>query len=274
MAEKTIPILMYHSITSGSSAKFRPFTVPPGLFDRHLSYLVRNKYTSITLDQYCACLRSNPIDLPEKPVILTFDDGFADFYGEALSILLHHRYTATLYITTGFIGDTSRWLRHEREADRPMLSWEQIMEIDAYGIECGAHTHSHPELDMLPPARARDEITRSKHALEDRLGHAVSSFAYPFGYYTSWVRRWVQQAGFSSACAVKYALSSTMDDRFALPRLMVTADMQEDDVGRLLANPLLSPAVWGRGLRSRIWRAFRQPVALTKYFMSGGEVYD
>ena len=89
-----------------------------------------------------------------------------------------------------------------------MLTWDQLSEISANGIECGGHTHSHPQLDTLSPAEAFREIAQSKRLLEDHLGQNVLSFAYPFGYYTANTQRQVQEAGYTSACAVKYAMSS------------------------------------------------------------------
>src|SRR5260221_2722996 len=85
--------------------------------------------------------------LPERPVVLTFDDGFADFYTNALPVLQQCGSTATLYIATGFIGSTSRWLAREGEATRPMLTWDQVREIDACGIECGGQRYLPSQLD-------------------------------------------------------------------------------------------------------------------------------
>ncbi|MGH7870054.1 MAG: polysaccharide deacetylase family protein [Candidatus Dormibacteraceae bacterium] len=95
--------------------------------------------------------------VPEKTVVITFDDGFADFYREALPLLQNYRYTATLYVATGFVGGTSRWLGSCGEGDRPMLTWSTLREIAALGIEIGANTHTHPELDRLAPQKVERE---------------------------------------------------------------------------------------------------------------------
>lgn len=163
-------------------------------------------------------------ELPPRLVILTFDDGYADFYTSAFPALQRHGFTATLYVATEFVGSTSCWLQHMGEGMRPMLTWEQLAEISAGSIECGAHTHTHQALDMLPLSEARDEIVRSKELLEDHLGIQVSSFAYPFGYYNARVRQTVQAIGFSSACAIKGVLSSLHDDPYALARLAIKPD--------------------------------------------------
>jgi peptidoglycan/xylan/chitin deacetylase (PgdA/CDA1 family) len=178
--------------------------------------------------------------LPERSVVITIDDGLADFYQNALPILMKHGVAATLYVVTGLVGGRCAWLDAEGEGHRPMLTWDQIGQIARCGIECGAHTQHHPELDVLPLEAARKQILESKAALEGYLGRSVASFAYPYGKYCRKVREMVQAAGFTSACAVKHALSATDDDPFALARIQVPPDV-----------PLASFEQWlqGRGVR-------------------------
>ncbi|GIW06849.1 MAG: hypothetical protein KatS3mg060_1654 [Dehalococcoidia bacterium] len=108
-----------------------------------------------------------------------------------------------------------------------MLDWGQIHEIAATGIECGAHSVSHPKLDALPRWQAAAEIRWSKQMLEDRLGRPCLSFAYPFGFYDDAVRRLVRRAGFTSACAVRFCLSGPHDDLFGLRRLKIGPEMTD-----------------------------------------------
>jgi peptidoglycan/xylan/chitin deacetylase (PgdA/CDA1 family) len=218
---------MYHSISQterSTEPGFKSLCVPPSLFEAQVDYLYRSEYTLLNVTQLLRALVGQD-QLPERPVVLTFDDGYADFYNHALPILSHYRLTATLYIATGFVERTSLWLRFKGETGHPMLTWSQIAEISASGIECGAHTHSHPKLDRLPLAIAGDEIQRSKDLLEHYLGQEVTSFAYPYGCYTSDVRRLVKEAGFTSACAVHNAMCSDKADLFTLDRLAVTPNM-------------------------------------------------
>lgn len=229
----TIPILMYHSISSSSNPKFAQFAVSATIFERQISYLSRQHYTPMTVTQLVQARAQNGRHLPERPVVITFDDGFADFFTTALPILKKYAFPATLYISTAFIDGTSRWLRREREMTRPMLTWVQVAEISAQGIECGAHTHTHPQLDIVSSSQAKKEIEYSKKLLEDHLGKEVVSFAYPFGYHTSRVQQFVQEAGFYSACAVKYALSTEHDNPFSLARLLAENMSEEAFAARL-----------------------------------------
>ena len=234
--KKKVPILMYHSISWHASPKYRPFAVSPALFAEHMAYLHQHAYTPITVTQFINARVKGSSTLPERPVILTFDDGFADFFTGAFPMLLHYRFPATLYVTTAFVNGTSRWLLREGEATRPMLTWNQLTEISAAGIECGGHSHQHHQLDTLPLAQARDEIVHCKKLLEDRLGQEVSTYAYPYGYHSAAIKRLVLQAGYTSACTVKNEMSSEATDPFALVRLTVSPDTNLDALATLLTR--------------------------------------
>ena len=236
--EQKIPILMYHSISDYASPGFRPCIVSPETFEKHLIYLDQCHYTSVTVTQFVQAMARGGDGLPPHPVILTFDDGYADFYTSALPALQRHGFTATLYVATAFIGDTSRWLQHMGEGMRPMLTWKQLAEISTSGIECAAHTHTHRPLDILSPSVVRDELVRSKGLLEEHLGQPASSFAYPYGYYSARVRQIVRAAGYASACAIKRALSSLHDDPYALARLAIKPDTDVHALATALSTGL------------------------------------
>lgn len=259
----TVPILMYHSISDHATRLFRQFAVPPTLFAEHMDYLYREAYSPISTSQLVSALFTEETSgevLPVHPVVITFDDGFADFFDSALPVLKRYNFAATLYITTAYINGTSSWLQREGESNRPMLSWEQVTEINAQGIEIGAHSHHHLQLDTLPLASAKEEILLSRCMLEEHLAVEVHSFAYPFGYSSSRVRQIVQNTGFTSACAVKHALSSEASDHFALPRVMVDASTGVDALDTLLRtgrSGSLFITMYQR-MRTPIWQLARQ----------------
>jgi peptidoglycan/xylan/chitin deacetylase (PgdA/CDA1 family) len=230
---QAVPILMYHSIDTESAPMFRRWTVSPARFGAHMDWLAKQNYRPMTISGL-ASLFSSGQRLPARTMAITFDDGLRDFLSAAVPILKRHSFPATLYVATGFIGKTSEWLQPLGEGKRPMLKWSELRTISASGIECGGHTHSHPQLDIMPSAAAFAEIQRSKFDLEDHLGCAVQTFAYPYGYASRTTRRLVQQAGFTSACRVRHALSSAGEDRFALSRIIVTGDTSVGDLQSLL----------------------------------------
>ena len=261
MPPPSLPILMYHSISSCTSPKFRRYTVDPETFARQMRCIAEHGFTPITISDLTRTTASGGASLPPRPVLLTFDDGFADFASDALPVLTRFGFTATLYIATAYVGDTSRWLRREREATRPMLTWQELSQIAASGIECGAHTHTHPQLDTIPRAAARHEIAHSKGVLEQHLGRAITTFAYPFGYYTPAVRQLVCEAGYTSACAVHYTMSAVGEDPFALSRLIVTADTSTDAFTALLFGRRPQPLRPVAQTKTILWRYARRSVS-------------
>ena len=152
-----------------------------------------------------------------------------------------------------------------------MLTWDQLSEISANRIECGGHSHSHPQLDTLSPAEASREIVQSKRLLEDHLGQNVLSFAYPFGYHTASTRRQVQEAGYTSACAVKHTMSSETTDPFVLARLMVRPDTDVDALAALLdGRSSLMITTMNSRARTPVWQQARRSSALmTRHHQKG-----
>lgn len=248
---------MYHSLSKTGTPPFRRFTVAPVLFQAHLGYLADQGYQTLTVSQLVD-LRARRAPLPAKPVVLTFDDGFADFYTEAMAPLARHGFTATLYVITGYVGGTSVWLAAEGEGDRRILSWRQLGEIADSGVECAAHSHTHPQLDTLPSPAVREELSRPKRVLEDRLQRPVRSFAYPFGYYSARVCALVDEVGYSSACTVKDVVSSA-DAEFVLPRLTVNAGTTLEGLAALLdrGTPSLASRCVAEAKRV-VWQGIRR----------------
>jgi peptidoglycan/xylan/chitin deacetylase (PgdA/CDA1 family) len=261
--KKKIAILMYHSISCTVNSRFRQFTVSPASFAEQMAYLHQHAYTPMTITQYVRARSQAEVELPERPIVLTFDDGFADFFTDAFPVLKRYGFVATLYIATAFVNGTSHWLQHMGEGTRRMLTWKQLGEISMSNVECGAHSHSHRQLDILPLSIAQDEIVQSKRRLEDHLGREVSSFAYPFGSHTASLRRLIRDAGYTSACAVKYALSSENTDPFALARLMVRADTDIATLSTLLSGSS-SSSITTMYMRARtpVWQVARRSSAL------------
>ncbi len=261
---------MYHSISQSANPKFKQFAVPVTAFSEQMAYLYRHRYTPITVTRLIQTRSEAESVLPERPVVLTFDDGYADFFTAALPVLQKYGFPATLYMATAFINGTSEWLQREGEATRPILAWEQLRETIRCGIECGAHSHSHPQLDMLPCSLAQGEIILSKKLLERHLDQEIFSFAYPYGYYNAQLPLLLQAAGFTSACAVKHHMYTGRSNLFALPRLMVAGDTTISSFAALLTGASSSPGATVHRLyahaRTPVWRVIRQcSTSVTRY---------
>lgn len=254
---QTIPILMYHSVSTISSTDFRRYAVSPDAFKEQMQYLKTNGYTALTVSKYVDALQSGNSGLPNNPVVITFDDGFEDFYTTVYPILKYYQMPATLYLSTAYIGGTSEWLRMEGEGQRRILSWEQITSFDAALVEIGGHSHTHPKMDSLQSEEIKHEMVWCKQEIENNLGRECRSFAYPFGFYNSECQRQLRAAGYQSACAVRYQQSIMGEDRFALSRLIVPSDATLNEFRALLSGIGQSNSQYVR-LRSKVWRWLRK----------------
>lgn len=253
-----VPILMYHSISRFAQPKYRKLAIDPVAFADQVKYLVDENYTTLTITQFTQLIASRTTKIPERIVMLTFDDAFDDFYTDVFPLLRRHSLVATLYVPTAFVGDTSRWLWRDGEGARRLMTWDQLREVSAQGIECGAHSHHHVELDLLSPSAAAKEIINSKALLEQQLDQQIFSFAYPYGYYNAFIRGVIQQAGFSSACAVRYRRCSIEDDPFTLSRLAVTSDLSFEQFTNLVTGHSPELNVQYERLRALGWRWARK----------------
>jgi peptidoglycan/xylan/chitin deacetylase (PgdA/CDA1 family) len=230
-----VPVLMYHSIASGAPRRFRRFAVDPGEFAAQMAYLEEMGYGPVTAAEL-AVSRTSGSPLPRRPVVITFDDAYADFYSAALPVLRKHDFSATLYVPTGYVGATSRFNGSRDEGEQKILSWDALRDITTERIEVAAHSHTHPQMDRVPSAIICDEVHRCRGMMEDKLSVRVHGFAYPFGYFNATARSAVAGGGFRYACAVGNLMTSSDDDVFTMPRLTVKAGIGVAGLARLLAS--------------------------------------
>ncbi len=222
-----------------------------------MDYLAENRYRTMTLSALVDAWRSGS-PLPDKSVVLTFDDGFVDFYSAAVPALLEHNFTATLYVATGFVEGYSGWLTRCGEGNRPMMTWRMLQEVAAMGFEVGSHSHSHPELDRCSIGTIVHEVSDSKHVLQDRLGVPVRTFAYPFGYWDKRVRAIVADAGFQTAVQVAGLACRRTDDWLSIPRLVVNRWTTESDLDHLLAARSSGASRAISASKRLMWQALRR----------------
>lgn len=209
-----VPVLTYHSIDASGSI----VSVAPEVFRRQMSFLSEAGYNAISVNDLIASLIGKKPTSP-KTVALTFDDGFQNFYTTAFPILEQCGFKATVFLVTDFCGKTNDW------ADNPpqlppskLLSWREIKELNRCGIEFGAHTRTHPYLTRISATEATREIVESKAMIEDSLGTAATSFAYPYGRFNRSVRQ-IAEKTYQSACSTNLGKAEQTSDFFALERL-------------------------------------------------------
>ena len=195
---------MYHEIAQRPETT-SSLAVPPQAWAAQLAYLSAEGYQTLTAAELAAALAAGG-ELPARTVVLTFDDGYEDFHSRAMPLLTRYGFTATVFVTTGWVRDSGPLLAGWRPGR--MLSWGQIEEAAGAGIEVAAHSCLHPQLDQLPAKQLRDELHASRARLEDRLGVTVAGVAYPFGYSNPRVRKVTRDVGYAYGCAVGNAMAA------------------------------------------------------------------
>jgi peptidoglycan/xylan/chitin deacetylase (PgdA/CDA1 family) len=248
-----VPIFLYHAVSDNPPGWVARYTVSPATFAAQLDLVVASGRVPLTVSGYVDGQRDGT--LPERPVLITVDDGFADFASAALPILAERNLPSTLYVTTGALAD------RRRDSVLPaaaMLQSSDLPGLEAAGVEIGAHSHTHRQLDLLTPDVLADDIFRSRDMLADVLGHHIRSFAYPHGYWRARVRRLVAAAGFDSACGLAQTHSFAGEHPLALSRLMLHADTSVSTVAAWLSGSgarIVSPR---RRVLSFGWRQYRR----------------
>lgn len=173
-----LPILMYHSVSDspehGVPAYYQTCTSPTR-FREHLQLLRDQGYKSLSLHE--ALVRLNTGALGERIVVITFDDGFRDFYTHAAPLLEEFGFTATVYLPTGYIGGERRCFR-----GRECLCWQEVRELHRRGFSFGSHSVSHSRLKDLPWEEVAVELSDSKARMESELDEEIRDFAYPYAF--------------------------------------------------------------------------------------------
>ena len=206
----TVPILTYHYIGLNSNPKDTlrfGLSVTPDNFDAQMAYLKGKGYTTITLDDLKQIF-DGATTPPVKSVVLTFDDGYVDFFVNAYPILKKYNFKATAFIPTGLMNQGY------------YLSWEQIKEMAGSGlIDFEDHTVSHPDLTKLSYSVALKQFSDSRRKLQEETGQKVNFMAYPSGKYNETVLKAVEDAGFVGAVTTKYGFSSEVN--LTMPRISI-----------------------------------------------------
>jgi peptidoglycan/xylan/chitin deacetylase (PgdA/CDA1 family) len=256
-----VPILMYHYIRTNPDPRDRlgfNLSVTPDDFGRQMDWLAANGYHPIDLGDLRAYLLDRSV-LPDRSVVLTFDDGYRDLYTAAYPVLRAHGFKAVSYVVSGFVGSPSS------------VTAAQVLEMDANGIEIGAHTVSHADLSRLAPADLRHEVVDSRASLEALLGHPVLDFCYPYGHLDAAVVSTVEAAGFLTATTTQPGADHSAGDRFAWTRVRVGGGESLEQFAADLGSPEASQVVAvSAPLPAALHGPSRRPVTLPLLPPRGG----
>ncbi|MGF0172661.1 polysaccharide deacetylase family protein [Streptomyces sp. Marseille-Q5077] len=246
MTDTRVPILMYHAVSTSPNDATRELSVAPEAFAEQMALIGDLGLTPVRTADLAARWRSGK-PLPERPVLITFDDGYEGVHRHALPVLAKHGFAATVFVSTG-------WLKGPHDMGGgldTMLDWDQVRELAEADVEIGGHSHTHPQLDQLPDDQLRSELILCKEIISDRLGSVPASFAYPYGYSSRRVREAVHETGYAQALAVNNGLARRRQGPYALTRLTVRRTTGIEEFGRM---------VEGRAIA----RTFARDRALTK----------
>lgn len=232
-----IPILLYHGLwtdptqLAGRSVAEAPYWLEAGVFAAQVRHLAACGYAAVSLDTLlCGCAATET----PKPLILTFDDGWASDWRIAVPLLQRLGWRAELFVTAGWIG-------------RPgFMTWEEVRAAAAVGMGIQSHSLTHPDLDRIPSDQIRYELEASKGLLQERLGRVVDFFALPGGSgRTPEVVRLARAAGYRGLCTSRVGLNFPCVDPFTWRRIPITS-----------TTTLTTLEAWvrGKGLTVLAWR--------------------
>lgn len=215
---RRVPILMYHRIAEIQGDRN---ALPKEKFEEQLSYLSANGYHTITLDAlYSYYIERTP--LPEKPVVLTFDDGYKDNLTDALPILKKYNMVATVFPISGWVGRENKWENFNKKPTTTM-NWPDLKIWLEAGMKIGGHTVTHPFLTKCSGQLLTNELLNSKQLLEEQLSSSLDFICYPYGNFNAATKIAAEQAGYKMALAIFDHVPLWSQDLYALPRIPIPA---------------------------------------------------
>lgn len=228
-----LTILMYHRIDVPPPGARHPGNyVTPAAFAEQIDALRAWGYRTIDLADWLAYRKDQRHPIPPKPLLLTFDDGYACFGRNAWPLLRASGFGAWIFLVSGQIGGTNAWDAAERQ--EPLLDADAILALARDGVRIGAHTVTHAPLAKLPADRAYAELVESRESIEALLGRTVDVLAYPFSNQSRRVRRLARRAGYRAAMRGTGRMNARRVDPFALRRIKVEHEWSLGDFRRRL----------------------------------------
>jgi peptidoglycan/xylan/chitin deacetylase (PgdA/CDA1 family) len=214
---------MYHRLARRPPGTTVPHHyVAPERFARHCAALARFGFTTCPLTEAAEWLQGGGPD--GRRVVLTFDDGYANFAEAAAPTMERHGLRGTVFVVTGLLGGENDWDWQLGDVHERLMTAEQVRAVSAAGHEVGSHTVSHARLTQVGPEAAQREVTDSRAALADLLAQEPATFCYPYGAHDAGVRQMVANAGYRLACSVEKGGNDSRTDPFRWTRINVRSD--------------------------------------------------
>ena len=225
-----VVVLNYHKVDNIHNS----LSVITDDFERQMRYLSENGYNTITPEQLYDSITTGS-ELPEKPLLITFDDGYQDNYDNAYPILKKYNMKATIFVVTGFLGKYKNY-----------LTWEEARELEDNGISIESHTVNHKSMTELSDEQLRVELVNSRIDIKEKLGKESYFMAYPTGTYNLHIANMVKEAGYKGAFTIKYGNVDTNTNVYAIERIPIfhTENTNKDFFQRLKYIPIFQKLGW------------------------------
>lgn len=217
-----VPFLLYHSVTDVLKEDDDILLhITEENFDKHMSALKSAGYTSVTLDEFYAYTKGEG-KMPEKPVVICFDDGYENNYTKAFPILKKYDMKATIFVIAQRVGD--------RSVKYPHFDWQQAIEMEKSGnVSIESHSLTHPDFSTIDVAETVRQMRLSKYLIEKNMGKKCDYMAYPYGFTNEFSEDVAKKAGYKLTCLVGNKGANGADaDVFKIKRLNVSADMTSE----------------------------------------------
>jgi peptidoglycan/xylan/chitin deacetylase (PgdA/CDA1 family) len=207
-----VAVLAFHSISSAPG----PTSIDAATFRMQLDVLAESGFASLSCRDFIDWHAGRAQD-GGKRVLITFDDGFADFATAAFPLLRERGFGAIVFVPTGKLGQREDW-PGANASPRPLMSWSTVIELARAGVEFGGHGVTHADLTRISPERRRDEIERSAQDLCDRIGRRPVSFAPPYGHVNRSVLADLART-YEVAFGTRFDRARAQHERFNVPRI-------------------------------------------------------
>jgi glycosyltransferase involved in cell wall biosynthesis/peptidoglycan/xylan/chitin deacetylase (PgdA/CDA1 family) len=218
-----VPVLLYHRIADDGPLRLARYVVSSDMFRAQMTWLRRNGYHTIVSEEL-AWFLSNNHPFVGRPVMISFDDGFQDFAGQAWPILRINDFRAQVFVVTDLVGQTAEWDRHLGEP-APLMDASTIVGLAAEGVSFGSHLASHRGPDGLSTRELVEELMRSRAMLRQWLDRPADSFAAPFGLTDERLRLLAAECGFRTGFSTEPGVARLTSDPLNLPRIEVRGDL-------------------------------------------------
>lgn len=251
-----ISIFMYHQVGKFPPMKtHRAVYCDVGRFRMQMRALRAFGVPVLSMNAALSAL-SGEAPMPDRAVVLTFDDGCENFHEYALPILEDFGYPSIVYPVAGLAGQPAGWLAADGHPTPPLMTEARLRELSDRGVEIGSHAYSHTRLATLSPEQQRQELVDSRERLRQALGRDVVHVCYPYGSHDTNTLLMAAEAGYQSGVTCQRGAATPAFDPLALPRKAVS---QGDDVIGFLWKLFAKDAPKGQALQRPGWR----PLGLT-----------